>query len=34
MECLGQPEIDLGEAVEHDNREGDGGAADAPVTTG
>ena len=34
MECLGRPEINLGEAVEHGSREGDGGAADAPVTTG
>ncbi|KAJ8428612.1 hypothetical protein Cgig2_026157 [Carnegiea gigantea] len=34
MECLGQSGIDLGEAVEHGSRKGDGGAADAPVTTG
>ena len=34
MECLGQPGIDLGEAVEHGSKEGDGGAADALVTTG
>ncbi|KAJ8441664.1 hypothetical protein Cgig2_019051 [Carnegiea gigantea] len=34
MECLGRPGIDLGEAVEHGSREGDGGAPDAPVTTG
>ncbi|KAJ8453089.1 hypothetical protein Cgig2_014852 [Carnegiea gigantea] len=34
MECLGWPGIDLGEAVEHGSREGDGGAPDAPVRTG
>jgi len=34
MECLGRLGIDLGKAVEHGSREGDGGAPDAPVTTG